>query len=293
MRTKHGSITLCLISMTAFASWGCGASGEESVATAGDSPGMTWEALRASARLAPNGSLVVEGDMAFRDEAALYRFWQEDRAPGAGQQLTVATRVVGGVSVDDRWPHPDNFQLSYCVGSGFTAGQLAALLPALDAATLAWSRIAGVAYQRVSVGTCNSSTSSVVFDVQRDAAASFFGSAFFPGDPRSSRTLYLSDAAFTTSEGGRTLTGIVTHELGHSLGFRHEHIWTGCTGEGENSGGLGARQLTDLDQMSVMFYPQCRTPTGGGYQLTELDKVGSVSLYGLAPSLTTAVFAPR
>ncbi len=69
------------------------------------------------------------------------------------------------------------------------------------------------------------------FNVRGVSGGTFFASSFFPHDPRSARELLIDDTAFTTTSGGRDLQGILRHETGHTLGFRHEHIWIDCTGE--------------------------------------------------------------
>jgi serralysin len=255
--------------------------------------GVSWEAFRASAVVTQQGRYLVEGDLTFGSEVDLYRYWATDIAVADGA-LTVKQKLVNGVNVDDVWSFPDNFELTYCIGSGFTSQQLSALVPALEAAGQAWSSRAGVSFRNVTVaGPCNSATSSVVFDVQL-TNDDFVAAAFWPSEPRSARTLLVDDQAFTSLPFGMTLSGVMTHEFGHALGFRHEHIWDACPGDFSVSDETTeeARQLTPLDTSSVMYYPQCRAPVGGGFVMSEKDHAAAISLYGMAPSLIAAAIRP-
>lgn len=144
----HGKYNLLLAVMALSACKAAPLDGPvDRVSTAG---GISWEAFRKSAIVTRQGRYLVEGDLTFGSETALYRYWSSDIAT-ADNALTVKQRLANGVNVDDVWTFPDNFALTYCIGSNFTSQQLTALVPALEAAGHAWSSRAGVSFQKVTV----------------------------------------------------------------------------------------------------------------------------------------------
>jgi hypothetical protein len=240
---------------------------------------MTWEVFRAGVERAPGADdrFIVDGDIQVSGEAELrdhYDAWleQEFDATIGGSALTVLTAL----GADVIWPAAQRNNLTYCISDGFGARK-ATVVTAMDQATRSWSNRIGVTFRYIPAqdATCTSANTNVLFNV-RLVSASFFGSAFFPNSSRASRELQLTSAAFTTTSGGRDLQGILRHETGHILGFRHEHIHITCTGEGPTNG----RLLTSYDVNSVMHYPQCRPSGTGGYRQTARDFSGAASLYG-------------
>lgn len=283
-KAEFGSGSVAFALVAAVLSMACGAeqgSIGESVATVSDSDGISWEAFRASAEIAPNGALVVERDMAFSSEEKLRRYWEQYRAPGRGQALTVNLRRVEGTILQyrDLWPFPQHMNLTYCIGNGFSSQQLDVLLPAFDQAAEAWSRVAAIRFERKVLSICGQTSNSVTFDVQYKVGNS---TSPFPGDARLERTMYIGSFAFGHLDFGKTLVGIVTHELGHILGYRHEHIWAGHSSPSDSTS--TAELITDYDAMSVMHYPDLREPQGGGFKHSDLDHQGSAQLYGLHPA---------
>jgi hypothetical protein len=174
------------------------------------------------------------------------------------------------------------YNLTYCIERNtFSAAELTALETALAQATDSWNGLVNVAFRHEPSqdASCGSGNTNVFFNVRGVAGDAFNAFAFFPDHARSVRELLVYDVAFTTTSGGRDLQGILRHETGHILGFRHEHIWLGdCTSEGIGD----ARHVTPYDENSVMHYPQCRTSSTGGYRQTSQDYQGAVGLYGLA-----------
>ena len=244
----------------------------------------------------PDGRLVVDGDILVDDEAEA-RAYFETQLDYTGVELEhddefrLSVQTIDGI--DQFWSFPNRMLLTYCVDTTSFGTNAHALVVALERAAQSWSNVVGVRFQRVDATPCDDTT-NVTFNVAQ-LTMDYNALAFFPGDARSDRELFVGPSAFTTNAGGRDLEGILRHELGHILGFRHEHIWIDCVGFDEDpdqGDGENARQLTPYDADSVMHYPQCGSSPQNGYRQSVHDYRGAASLYGLSPALhaSTRVF---
>jgi len=83
---------------------------------------------------------------------------------------------------------------------------------------------------------------------------------------------------------------ILAHELGHVLGFRHEHIWIAFTPETTE----GAVQITDYDENSIMNYKKMYADSDAGKitKPSKLDSLGAQIIYGL-PLNSTIKFCEK
>jgi hypothetical protein len=168
--------------------------------------------------------------------------------------------------------------IRYCVSrTSFGTSRYNTVVSAMNSATAAWEATARVNFIHDSAkdNACNASTTGVTFDVRQVSTSSYLARAFFPSSSRSSRNILISTSAFG-SISPYTMTGILRHELGHTLGFRHEHTRPESGTCFENS---SWRALTTYDSASVMHYPQCNGSNNGDLVLTSKDKSGARALY--------------
>jgi hypothetical protein len=286
-----------LLLLGAMASLPACLAGNDPAGTPEAPPDPRWELFRKSAiQIADNPvRYVFGGDMIAVGEDGLRREFERYFAPPAGAEIATASSPLtvdqaSGANIQLETSYTDSaggrYNLTYCIQrSTFTASQLAALQPALDLAQDSWNGLVNVAFRHESSqdASCGSGNTGVFFNVRRVSAGQFFASSFFPHDVRGARELLIDDSAFTTTANGRDLQGIMRHEHGHMLGFRHEHIWLGdCTTEGLTDTFGDPVHVTPYDENSVMHYPQCRTSMSGGYRQTKLDYQGAIGLYGLS-----------
>jgi hypothetical protein len=132
---------------------------------------------------------------------------------------------------------------------------------------------------------CTRQNGAVLFDVNPvDVDGEYLARAFFPGEARAERNVYIDLTALALDPTRELkLVGVLRHELGHTLGFRHEHTRpeSGACFEDGNF-----VPITRYDKLSVMHYPQCNGGTSWALVLTNPDKNGAACVYGGANGFT-------
>ncbi|AKF79553.1 peptidase M10 [Myxococcus fulvus 124B02] len=237
------------------------------------SQGMSWEEFLSGVYQEPDtGIFIADGDTPFATEKHLREFYENNVRNG---QLIVHT--AGGV--DAAWNATQKKNITYCVSTTSFGTRYNTAVAAMKSAAEAWEAVANVDFVHVVAqdANCTASNANVVFDVRIvNSGNQYLARAFFPNDSRANRNVLIDTTAFG-SISPWTLEGILRHELGHTLGFRHEHTrpQAGTCFEDNNW-----RQLTAYDSASVMHYPQCNGTQNGDLVITALDAQGAVALYG-------------
>ena len=267
MRMTRVVGTLAALSLTA----GCGGDVSTSEGAVDVSQGLTYEQFRDGlAVYEPEYDVyVANGDEAFEGEAALREYYEASIKPGA----LILHRPSG---VDAKWSASQALNLTYCVSTKFGANYTK-VVNAMAAAAGAWEAASNVNFIHLSQydSDCTNRQSGVVFDVNQVKTTQYLARAFFPDSSRRSRNVLISTSSFGNISPW-TLTGVLRHELGHTLGFRHEHTRPEAGTCFEDN---QWRALTPYDSSSVMHYPQCNGTQDGDLVLTSLDKSGAATVY--------------
>jgi hypothetical protein len=218
----------------------------------------TWE----------GGHFIVDGDTPIRDEKQLREFWE-----GMQQGGLIVNRVG---SADDKWNDVQKLNLTYCVSTNFGTNKGRVLQAIQNATDSGWEKLGNVNFVYVPSqdGNCTASNPNVVFNVRQVSGQAYLARAFFPSSSRASREVLVDTSSY--SAGGWPLENIIGHELGHVLGFRHEHTRPEAGTCFENN---SWRALTPYDSASIMHYPQCN---GSSQNLnwSSRDGQGVAALYG-------------
>ncbi|MFY2564092.1 FG-GAP-like repeat-containing protein [Corallococcus terminator] len=258
---------------------GCGGSSSPSMPAPEEtlSSGLSFEQFKATVYQEPDtGIYIVDGDIPVEGEDKLREYYARNIQAGA-------LLVHQGAGADVVWNASQALNLTYCVSTLFS--DHAKVVEAMQRAALVWESEAHVAFIHDSSqdNNCTNTNNNVLFDVRPGPLdAPYDARAFFPNGSRASRNLYIRPdrvSGLVTN----ALAEILAHELGHVLGFRHEHTRVSGTCFEDSSW----RAVTPYDSASIMHYDICPGYTGQYLILSNWDAWGATDTYKRGP-LTVA-----
>jgi hypothetical protein len=239
---------------------------------------------------------LLEGDLLYDEDELLIYSLLESRNGGNALQSLSSNAIIEpppaliGITRGNRiirWA-PD-IVLRYCVirASFPEQAQYERARDSVAAAAAAWEGTCGIRFEYVPQFDTHDDPStpaneidpSLVFSVRYiDAQGQFIAAAFFPTYPPARRRVLIDPSYFSPTLSFDPV-GVLRHELGHVLGFRHEHISSGAPAVCPDEDTKDTVDLTAYDPKSVMHY-FCGGVGSRELRITDLDREGAQKLYG-------------
>ena len=265
-RTRLGAIALGATALL-------GAALASPALAATDSEIPSFQEFQASTFKDTDQQYIVDGDVPVAGPSELREFYDTLVGPET-QTDGLIINTVGGA--DDKWSNAQVGNLTYCVSTKF-GSRYADIVREMTSGAGQWEAAApriNFVHVPSQDASCTTRNKSVVFSVEPVQTSQYIARAFFPSTPKRSRNVLVDDSIWTS--GSWTPANILGHELGHTLGFRHEHTRpeSGTCFEDTNW-----RPLTPYDSASIMHYPQCNG-SSSNLSMTNTDRQGAVALYG-------------
>ncbi len=223
------------------------------------------------------GSYLIEGDLTMSKAEVID--WVTRYAEGSAVIVAnpeAKVNVLGDGS-------PDLYQegkrhLRYGIdAASFTPERYDEMVQLMAAAASAWEagcKGCGLDFEHdVSLDTAAVAPENSFIVRFRNAGGKFIARAFFPHQLGEERVLTIDPVFYKPT--GYEKTGVLTHELGHVLGLRHEHI-AGVPGCKTEQGSW--IEVTRYDGKSVMHY-FCGGGGGKVMKLSACDEVGITLAY--------------
>ncbi len=243
-----------------------------------DSAGVpSFSQFEASTYVDTDGQYVVNGDEPAGTRGDLRQFYDRMVNPRDGGHTREDGLIVNTVNgQDDKWSASQVGNLTYCVSTKFGADH-GRMVTAMAQGAAMWETASSAidyVYVPSHDASCNTRNRNVLFSVEPVNTSQYIARAFFPSTSKRSRNVLVDDSIWTS--GSWEPADIMAHELGHTLGFRHEHTRpeSGTCFEDNNW-----RPLTPYDAASIMHYPQCNG-SSSDLEFQASDAAGARALYG-------------